>query len=83
MPPPASPLMPRIAHVRTVITKQSARLGIEHHELEFWDEAMTRDGIHPRPELSRMVAAFVYTLLEAEPVSFAPIIKPVLGNAFG
>ena len=83
VPPPASPLMPRIAHVRTVITKQSARLGIEYHELEFWDEAMTRDGIHPRPELSRMVAAFVYTLLEPEPLSWVPIINSGLQNDLG
>jgi len=65
IPPPASVLMPKIAQVRTVIKQQSVRLDIEHHELVFWDESMTKDGIHPTPELSRLVADFVYTLLEA------------------
>ncbi len=83
LPPPASPLMPRIAHVRTVITKQSERLGIEYHELDFWDETMTRDGIHPRPELSRLVAAFVYRLLEPEPLSHRPTVQTHQQDRFG
>jgi hypothetical protein len=64
LPPAASALMPEIEHVRTVIRMQSVRLGIEHYDLEFWDESMTKDGIHPGPELSRFIADFVYSLLE-------------------
>ena len=65
VPPPASVLMPKIAHVRDIIIQQSVRLHVEHHELAFWDETMTNDGIHPTPELSRLVSDFVYQLLEA------------------
>ena len=65
LPPVATRLMPRIEKVRQLIAVQSQRLGIDYYDLEFWDETMTRDdGIHPGPELSRMVAEFVYTLLQ-------------------
>jgi len=69
LPPAASSLLPKIEHVRTVIMMQSVRLGIEHYDLEFWDESMTKDGIHPGPELSRLVAEFVYSLLEPDPMA--------------
>ena len=66
LPPTSSLLVPRIEYVRTVIKMQSLRLGIEHYDLQFWDESMTKDGMHPGPELSRLVAEFVYSLLELD-----------------
>jgi len=66
LPPTSSLLVPRIEYVRTVIKMQSLRLGIEHYDLQFWDESMTKDGMHPGPELSRLVAEFVYSLLEPD-----------------
>ena len=66
LPPAATKLQTQIDKVRMVITLQSERLGIDYHELTFWDESLTQDGIHPGPELSRMVAEFVYRLLEPE-----------------
>jgi hypothetical protein len=66
LPPVITELKPQIDKVRTVLTMQSTRLGIDYHELTFWDESLTRDGMHPGPELSRMVAEFVYSLLEPD-----------------
>jgi len=66
LPPASSVLMPEIKHVRTVIRMQSVRLGIDHYDLEFWDESMTKDSIHPGPELSRLIAGFVYSLLNPD-----------------
>jgi hypothetical protein len=43
--------MPNIEHVRDVVKMQSLRLDIEFYDLDFWDESMTRDGIHPTTEL--------------------------------
>ena len=63
LPPPATKLQPQIDKVRMVLSMQSERLEIPYHELTFWDESLTRDGLHPGPELSRMVADFVYELL--------------------
>jgi hypothetical protein len=64
LPPPATKLEPQINKVRQVLIMQSERMGIEYHDLAFWDETMTKDGLHPGPELSRLVADFVYSLLE-------------------
>jgi hypothetical protein len=67
LPPLASALMPNIEHVRSVIKMQSLRLDVEYYDLAFWDETMTRDGIHPTTELSRLVAGYVYDLLTLDP----------------
>ena len=67
--------MPKIEQVRTVITMQSMRLGIEHYDLDFWDESLTRDGVHPGPELSRLVAEFVYSLLQPDLLAGFVIIE--------
>jgi hypothetical protein len=67
LPPVASALMPNIEHVRSVVRMQSLRLDIEYYDLEFWDESMTRDGMHPTTELSRLVAQYVYYLLTLDP----------------
>jgi hypothetical protein len=75
LPPASSLLMPRIEHVRTVVKMQSLRLGIKFYDLEFWDESMTKDGIHPSPELSRLVAEFIYNLLEPDLRAGLVIIK--------
>ena len=72
LPPNASALMPQIAHVRSVIKMQSARLGITYFDLAFWDESLTRDGIHPRIELSRLIAEYVYGLLETDQTAVSP-----------
>lgn len=75
LPPVSSRLMPRIEYVRTVIEMQSLRLGVEHYDLQFWDESMTKDGLHPGPELSRLVAEFVSSLLEQDLYTGFVIIK--------
>ena len=67
LPPVASTLMPNIEHVRDVVKMQSLRLDIEFYDLDFWDESMTRDGIHPTTELNRLVAGYVYNLLAQDP----------------
>jgi hypothetical protein len=78
LPPGSSRLMPKIEHVRTVITMQSLRLGVEYYDLQFWDESMTKDGVHPGPELSRLVAEFVYSLLALDLHAGLVIIKSEL-----
>jgi hypothetical protein len=55
------------ANVRDVVKMQSLRLDIEFYDLDFWDESMTRDGIHPTTELNRLVAGYVYNLLAQDP----------------
>jgi hypothetical protein len=87
LPPAVSKLQPQIDKVRQVITLQSERLGIDYHDLTFWDERLTQDGIHPGPELSRMVAEFIYRLLEPElhagSGSYAPECNPASLGALG
>ena len=83
LPPAASSLMPRIEHVRTAIKMQSMRLGITYYDMNFWDESMTSDGIHPAPELSRLVAEFVYSLLELDLMAGFLIIESEAGGNRG